>query len=121
MKHVRIAALTLFLAAAPGLAAQESDRWQVTLDQDQYVWDVRLVRLDGDSLVVQQSDSTVRVPVERITELRLIRKTEMSLGDGGAMSALTGSGDEIYDLTPLDFAGRMRAIQKLLLLHPSGP
>jgi hypothetical protein len=46
----------------------------------------------------------------------------MQLGDGaGAMSALTGSDDEIYDFTPLDFAERVRAIQKILLDHPPEP
>lgn len=119
-----LAAGALWLAAlgTTPLAAQQDDRWQITLDQDRYVWDVRLVRLDGDSLMVTQADSSLRLPVERITEIRLIRKSEMQLGDGaGAMSALTGRDDEVYDLTPLGFAERVRAIQKLFLYHPSEP
>ena len=82
------------------------------------------MRLEGDSLLVRQSDSVVSVPVERITEVRLIRKSEMRTGESAAaaaMNALTGADDEVYDLTPLDFAERMRAIQKILLYHPSGP
>jgi hypothetical protein len=71
---------------------------------------------DGDA------DSSLAVPVERITEIRLIRKSEMRLGDGAAaMSALTGSDDEVYDLTPLECAERVRAIQKFFLYHPSEP
>jgi hypothetical protein len=119
-----LAATALSLAAlgATPLAAQQDDRWQVTLDQDRYVWDIRLVRLDGDSLVVMQADSSLSLPVGRITEIRLIRKSEMQLGDGAAaMSALTGRDDEVYDLTPLDFAERVRAIQKIFLYHPSEP
>jgi hypothetical protein len=119
-----LAATALSLAAlgtAP-LAAQQDDRWQVTLEPDRYVWDVRLVRLDGDSLVLRQSDSSLKVPGERITEIRLIRKSEMQLGDGAAaMSALTGSDDEVYDFTTLEFAERVRAIQKIFLYHPSKP
>jgi hypothetical protein len=116
------AAVSLAALVATPLAAQQNDRWQVTLDQDQYVWDVRLVRLDGDSLVVTQVDSSLSLPVERITEIRLIRKSEMRLGDGAAaMSALTGSDDEVYDLTPLDFAERIRMIQKIFLYHPAEP
>ena len=116
------AALSLAALATTPLAAQQDDRWQITLDQDRYLWDVRLVRLDGDSLVVRQADSSLSVPVERITEIRLIRKSEMQLGDGAAaMSALTGSDDEVYDFTPLDFAERVRAIQKIFLYHPSEP
>jgi hypothetical protein len=94
----RLVALALLLALSPSasLAAQQDDRWQIRLDQDRYVWDVRLLRLDGDSLVVRQADSSLRVPVGQISELRLIRKSEMRLGDGAtAMSALTGADDEV--------------------------
>jgi hypothetical protein len=116
------AGLALTVLGATPLAAQEDDRWQITLDQDRYVWDVRLVRLDGDSLVVRQADSSLGVPVERITEIRLIRKSEVQPGDGAmAMSALTGGDDEVYDFTPLEFAERVRAIQKIFLYHPSEP
>ncbi len=121
-------ALLVLLGLVRPLAAQQpppaNERWQVTLDGDKYVWDIGLVRLDGDALVVRQSDSLVAVPVEHITEVRLIRKTEANLGDAGgagAMSALVGADDEVYDLTPLDFADRLRTVQKILLLHPTGP
>jgi hypothetical protein len=101
-----------------------SDRWQVTLEGDRYVWDVRLVRLDGDSLVVRQADSLRSIPVARVTELRLIRKSEVRLGGegaNGAMAALMGGDDEVYDLTPLDFADRLKAVQKIFLYHPAEP
>jgi hypothetical protein len=46
----------------------------------------------------------------------------MQLGDrAAAMSALAGRDDEVYDLSPLDFAERLRAIQKILLYHPPEP
>lgn len=112
-------AVLALLTASPVFAQDE--RWQVTLDNQEYVWDIRLVELDGDSLVVRQSDTLRRLPVENITEIRLIRKSESRLGDGangGAMNALTGGDDEIYDLAPLDFADRLRAVQKIFLLHP---
>ncbi len=117
------ATLVALLALAQPLVAQD-DRWQITLDNDQYVWDIRLVRLDGDSLVVRQSDSLVPVPVARIKELRLIRKTEVELGGNdaaGAMNALVGGDDEVYDLTTLEFADRIKTVQKILLMHPAGP
>ncbi len=115
-------ALAALLAASP-LTAQD-ERWQVTLDTDEYVWDIRLVRLDGDSLVVRQADTLRSLPVEHISEIRLIRKSEVRLGEGsegGAMSALRGGDDEVYDLAPLEFADRLRLVQKLFLYHPSGP
>ena len=116
-----LTALALLLAAP--LLAQDN-RWQVTLDNEEYVWDIRLERLDGDSLVVRQSDTLRRLPVEHITEVRLIRKSEVRIGEGapgGTMSALVGSDDEVYDLTPLEFPERMRAIQKILLYNPTEP
>jgi hypothetical protein len=116
-----LAASLLLLGSAP-LAAQDSDRWQIRLDENEYVWDVRLLQLEGESLLVRQADSTVRVPVGRISEVRLLRKTEMQMGDGAAaMSALAGRDDEVYDLSLLDFAERLRAIQKILLYHPPEP
>lgn len=117
------AALLLLLAAgATGpVAAQSRDRWQVTLADGRIEWDVRLVRLDGDSLRLSRADSAFAVPVAGITEVRLIRKSEVQLGGGftaGAMNALTGADDEIYDLTPLEFADRVKALQKLFVYHP---
>jgi len=125
---IRLIASTLALLLALAQTAQaQDDRWQVTLDDERYVWDIRLVRLDGDSLVVRQSDSLVNVPVAHINEIRLIRKSEVQIGAGGpagaagAMSALVGGDDEVYDLTPLEFGDRLRTIQKILLLHPTEP
>jgi hypothetical protein len=62
MMRLLFATLLLLPALARPLAAQD-DRWQVTLDDAGYVWDIRLVGLDGDALVVRQSDSLVHVPV----------------------------------------------------------
>jgi hypothetical protein len=117
------AALVAATALARPLAAQD-DRWQISLDDDQYVWDIRLVRLDGESLFVRQSDSVLGVPLAHIKELRLIRKSEVQLGGGeagGAMNALVGADDEVYDLSPLEFAERVRTVQKILLMHPPAP
>lgn len=115
--------LGLFLA---GPLHAQTDRWQVATDGDKYVWDVQLVRLDGNSLVVRQSDTLVRVPVKHINEIRLIQKTEVKGNDdvAGAMNALTGGNDEIHDLSTLDVAARLRAIEKILhdhARHPSAP
>jgi hypothetical protein len=120
----RVPSLTVLalLAAAPLLA--QDNRWQVTLDTQEYVWDIRLVRLEGDSLVVRQSDTLRRIPVEHINEIRLIRKSEVRVGEGapgGTMSALTGGDDEVYDLTPLEFGDRLRAVQKIFLYYPAEP
>jgi len=121
IRCVLAAAALGLIFSQPIVAQQEQERWQVTLGGDQYVWDIRLVKLDGETLVVRQSDTLRRVPVSDITEMRLIRKTKVEIGGaagGGAMSALMGGDDEVYDLTPLDFADRLRTIQKIFLTHP---
>lgn len=126
LRPIPIVVAAVLLAGVSPLHAQnegrpERERWQVTLDGERYVWDIGLVRLDGDSLVVRQADTLARLPVEHITEIRLIQSSTMELGAGaaGAMSALTGSDDEIYDFTPLEFADRIRAIQKIFVYHPA--
>jgi hypothetical protein len=95
------------------------DRWQLTLADGSYLWDVRLVKLTGDSIHARRGDSLAVVSVGQVNELRLIRKSEVQLGTpGGAMAALTGADDEVYDLTPLEFADRLRVVQKIFLYHP---
>jgi hypothetical protein len=124
MTRLMFTMLLLLPALARPLAAQD-DRWQITLDDERYVWDIRLVRLAGDSLVVRQSDSLVPVPLAHIDEIRLIRKSRVEVTGGaataGAMSALVGGDDEIYDLAPLAPADRRRTIERILQLHPPQP
>ena len=119
--------LAAILAAPPALSAQDStppsarerERWQVTLDDGRILWDVRLVRLAGESLSVSRPDSLATVSLKHVTEVRLIRKSEVHLGTGrGAFNALVGGDDEVYDLSPLEFADRVKAMQKIFLYHP---
>ncbi|MGN6391035.1 MAG: hypothetical protein ACTHM9_02140 [Gemmatimonadales bacterium] len=118
------AAVLALVALAHPLHAQ-AERWQVTLEGDRYVWDVSLVALDGRHLLVRQSDSMVRVPVAKMTELRLIQKSQAEVGRGGAMagamSALVGGDDEVHDLRALDLAARLDTIRAVLKTHPPEP
>jgi hypothetical protein len=98
------------------------DRWQITLENGGIVWDVRLKQLTDDQLQVSQQDSLFALKVGDIREMRRFRKSEMQLGQGntaGAMAALTGSDDEVFDFAPLDFTGRLRAVQQIMLQRPS--
>jgi hypothetical protein len=114
--------LTTHAVPAPAQTSSDDDRWQVATEAGDYIWDIRLVRLTGDSLVFRQADTLGAVQVQQIKELRLIRKTTMRIGEGagagGAMAALTGSDDEVYDFQTLDFPARLRAIQQIFLVHP---
>lgn len=125
---MRIALPTLLACLAVGVpaAAQgHGDRWQVTTESGEYLWDIRLVRLGGDTLFFQQADTLGAVRVAQIGELRLIRKTlvhaEGTDRQAETMAALMGGSDEVFDLRTLDFAARLQAIRQLLLLHPPGP
>ena len=124
MMRLLFGMLLVLPALAHPLCAQD-ERWQITLDDQRYVWDIRLVALAGDSLIVRQSDSLVPVPVGHIDEIRLIQKSRVDITGGpataGAMSALVGGDDEIYDLTTVAPAERRRTIEKILQLHPPQP
>lgn len=112
---------SLLFGSAAAAQNPSGDRWQIGLESGAYIWDVRLVKLTGDSLLFRQADTVGVTRVNQITEIRLIRKSTMRLGEGaggGAMSALVGADDEVYDFQPLDFAARLRAIQQILLAHP---
>ncbi|MGH7518886.1 MAG: hypothetical protein ACREOC_15720 [Gemmatimonadales bacterium] len=114
-----LALLAAFAAESIAAQGRSDDRWQLTLADGSYLWDVRLVKLEGDSIHTRRGDSVAVVSVAQVNELRLIRKSEMQLGaPGGAMAALIGADDEVYDLTPLEFADRLRAVQKIFLYHP---
>jgi len=68
-------AVILLLDAGP-VRAQQGDRWQLTLNDGTIRWELHLVRFRGDTLAVQQGDSTLRFPVMQVDELRLVRKAE---------------------------------------------
>jgi hypothetical protein len=120
------ACLVLLAALAVPAEAQSKsdDRWQITLENGGIVWDVRLKQLVDDRLEVTQADSVVPVKVGEIREMRRFRKSDMQIGAGttaGAMAALTGVDDEVFDFGPLDFGARMRAVQQILLQRPAAP
>ena len=123
MSRVFACLALLGVLAAPAVAqAPSDDRWQITLENGGIVWDVRLKQLTDDQLQVSQQDSLLAVKVGDIREMRRFRKSEMQIGQGttaGAMAALTGSDDEVFDFAPLDFSGRLRAVQQIMLQRPS--
>jgi hypothetical protein len=120
------ACLVLLAALAVPAEAQSKsdDRWQITLENGGIVWDVRLKQLVDDRLEVTQQDSVIAVKVGDIREMRRFRKSDMQIGAGttaGAMAALTGADDEVFDFGPLDFGARMRAVQQILVQRPAAP
>jgi hypothetical protein len=106
----------LILSAHPALA---QDRWQLTLHSGAILWDLELVRLAGDTVILRQTDadSTVRLPVMRVDELRLVQKSEKhafapdAQGNG---NALMGGADLIWQLTLLNRTDRLRVLRQIL-------
>ena len=118
-----LAALLTIPCAAAHPQTKSTDRWQITLANGDYIWDIRLVKLDGDKLLFRQADTTGSVEVGKINELRLIQKSEVRIAEGAAAAfgALTGADDEVYDMQAMDCAANLRAIQQVFLLHPPPP
>jgi len=111
--------LAVLAAPAPSAAQAKADRWQITLQNDDLLWDIRLVSLDGDKLTYRQADTTAVVTVGEVKEMRLFQASEMQMGTAGAaFGALSGSDDIVFDMTLLDFAERLRTVQQVMLKYP---
>lgn len=103
-------------AAAPSAAeAQRGDRWQLTLNSGKTFWDLRLVKLTGDTLVVQDVDSLRAFPIAQIDELRLVQKSKRSITPeaGRYGGVLGGADDEIYRLTLYNLTERRQILRQI--------
>ena len=107
--HVRLfLTLGLGVAMASPCTAQQPERWQITLANSVMLWNVALLRLAADSLIVRHADTTARVAVRDITELRLARASDDATG------ALP-SGEQVYQFPVWDVDQKRRMIQQILL------
>jgi hypothetical protein len=108
-----------FLGATPS-GAQQDDRWQVRLNNDAILWELRLVRLRNDTLVLRHGDSSYSFPIGAIDELRLVRKAErhQTAEPNRYGGVLAGSDDEIYRLTLYDVGERRHILEQIFKDHP---
>lgn len=108
------------VAAAPCAAQGDGDRWQLTLDSGVILWELHLVRLSGDTLVLRQADTTRSVPLRQISELRLVQKSvkRLGAGGGGVIGVLSGADDKVYQLTLLDLGEKRQLVRRILQDHP---
>ena len=110
----------LLWGTTPGAA---QDRWQLTLHSDTVLWDLELVELRGDTLLVRHTDdgATLRVPLMQIDELRLIAKAEKRANEPDARAiehGLMGTGDPVFRLTLRDRAERIEIVKQILASRP---
>src|SRR5438093_8022187 len=112
----------VLLGAAP-ITAQQDDRWQITLNDGRILWELHFVRFRGDTLVVQQSDSTFRFPINQVDELRLVRKAErrQTAEPNRYGGVLGGADDEVFRLTLYDLAERRQIVAQIFKDHPPAP
>ncbi len=115
-------AVILLLDAGP-VRAQQGDRWQLTLNDGTIRWELHLVRFRGDTLAVQQGDSTLRFPVMQVDELRLVRKAErrQAAEPNRYGGVLGGADDEVYRLTLYDLAERRQIVAQIFKDHTPAP
>lgn len=119
-------ALTHLLVVAPAAVAQipaaVPERWQLTFSDQSYLWDVRLVRLDHDTLVVRSRDSLISTPLARMIEIRLLPETILKVGDGhrSGIGALGDNNVRVVDLAPMDVPARRKTLQAILARQSSG-
>jgi hypothetical protein len=114
-------ALALLAAGAHPARAVPPDWWQIHLSDDTYLYELKLLELRGDTLLVTQADTVVRVLLDDIDELRWIRPTEIRLGArggvAGSQSSLSGSDDEVYRLPLISPEERRRTVAQLVHDH----
>ena len=118
MRSLWVAGIALLGAAA--LTAQQGDRWQITLNDGRILWELHLVRLRGDTLVVQQGDSTFRFPIGQVDELRLVRKAErrQTAEPNRYGGVLGGADDEVFRLTLYNLTERRQIVAQIFQDHP---
>jgi hypothetical protein len=104
--------------ALVGVAQASEDIWQITLKDGTIVWNLRLDTLRHDTLVFRQEKKTLRYPLLRVDEMRLVRGGAHEIGpvaaEGRYDGAPNGTSDLVFQLTLLDLAERRRAVQEIL-------
>ena len=113
--------VVLALAATASAAAQQDDdRWQVTLNDGTIVWELHLVQLRNDTLVLRGTDSSYRLPIGSVDELRLVRKSvrRQTAEPNRYGGVLGGVDDEVYRLTLYSIPERRGILAQVFKDHP---
>jgi hypothetical protein len=95
--------LALLIGRPITCAAQ--NRWQVQLNSGRYLYDLRLIKLEDTSLVVEQTARTVTVPVREINQLVLVQGMMQRAGARG------GAHDLVHQLTLLSPEERLTILR----------
>lgn len=120
MRPPLLVCLGLFCAAPGAAQDRERDRWQLTLNSGKILWDLHLVKLAGDTLVVGHGDSTFALAITEVDELRMVRKAQRSITPeaGRYGGVLGGADDAVYRLTLYTLAERRHIVRQIFQDHP---
>src|ERR671923_474654 len=118
-------ALLLAALALVGAGQAAEDIWQITLKDGTIVWNLRLDTLRRDTLVFRQDKKTLRYPLMRVDELRLVRGRAHEIGpvaaEGRYDGAPNGTSDLVFQLTLLDLTERRHTVQEILRTRSAAP
>jgi len=118
-------ALLLAALALVGAGQATEDVWQITLKDGTIVWNLRLDTLRRDTIVFHQDKKTLRYPLLRVDEMRLVRAGRREVGpmvDGARYDgAANGTSDVVYQLTLLDLSERRRVLEEILRTRTAPP
>jgi len=118
-------ALLLAALALVGAGQATEDVWQITLKDGTIVWNLRLEALRRDTVVFRQDKKTMRYPLLRVDEMRLVRAAKHEVGgvvDGARYDgAANGTSDLVYQLTLLDLAERRQVVEQILRTRTRPP
>src|SRR5256884_2565720 len=111
-------ALLLAGLALVGAGQATEDVWQITLKDGTIVWNLRLETLRRDTIVFRQNTKTLRYPLLRVDEMRLVRGGAHEIGpveaEGSSDGATYGTSDLVVQLTLLDLAEPRPGVQAIL-------
>ncbi len=116
MKSVLVLCFALVLSVP---CAAQGDRWQLTLNSGTTLWELHLVQLNGDTLMLRHADSTFSLPLTQLDELRLVQKSVRQITpEAGRYGGVLGGGDdEVYRLTLLDLNERREVVRQIFHDH----
>jgi len=119
--RIAVMALVLAVTAAVRPLSAAPNWWQIRLADGNYLYELQLLELRGDTLLVTHADSVVRIAVADIDEIRWVRPSEMRLGGGGGgqstIGTLSGADDEVYRFSLVSPEERRRALELLVREH----
>lgn len=98
-----VLALVAALLVPAALSGQERDRWQITLQDGRYLYELRPVALHGDTLVIEQEGRRREIALSDVHELREVRASLQPAGTRQAtFPTLTGADDRVFGIGYLD-------------------